>query len=74
MLDLVLGAIAVLLLVIVYAIGFKAGRRTGREEGKTEYQKLLLVAKDQECWVAAHYLVTDEITQAQTERMPKRKA
>ncbi len=68
----------IILLLILSALigavgGLIIGYRRGKVDGSNETVRRLILAKDGECWTAAHYLEADAAANAITERINKRK-
>jgi hypothetical protein len=68
----VAGLVLLLCLILGALAGFLAGHRRGKLDGRHDTVRKLVLAKDQECWVAAHYLEADALAEAKTVRITKR--
>lgn len=51
--------------------GWLIGRAMGHREGQDDYRRRLALAKDPDCWTAAHYLEVNALETAPTQRLQK---
>lgn len=68
-----LGALAVLLLLAAAVLGACPAYRAGFRDGRTDAIHRLVGAKDSECHVGAHFLVSDLAAEAETQRIERKK-